>query len=95
MTAGHPCSLACLIMICSLEDVNIKKITDEIDFFRYSGLELQAQSAVMMLNMQTKCSSKLSAGKKQRAYCPLLIVDCSDHIKVLYNILYIHSCSIL
>ncbi len=56
-TAGHPCSLACLIMICSLLDVKLKEHNWRNGFFHYSGLELQPQSAVKILNMQTTCSS--------------------------------------
>jgi hypothetical protein len=69
-TAGHPCSLACLIMICSLQEVKHKEHNWRNGFFLCSGLESQPQSAVRMLNMQTVCRV-LSAGKQQRTCCPL------------------------
>ncbi len=56
-TAGHPCSLACLIMICSLLDFKHKENNWRNGFFHFSSLELQPQSAVKMLIVQTMCSS--------------------------------------
>ena len=83
-SAGHPCSLACPIVICSLLDVthkDIKNISDEMASF--VCLEKQPQSALKMLNMQTMCSS----GKTIRAYCSLwagvvgfvLVLDHDSH----------------
>ncbi len=82
-TAGHPCSLACLIMICSLLDVKHKEHNWQNGFFCYSSLELQPQSAVKMLNVQTMCSSifdgKITRGLLFTVCWSGQLCSCLDH----------------
>ncbi len=60
---GHPCSLACLIMICSLLDVTHKEHNWRNGLFRC--LEKWPQS-VLRCWIYRQCAAEFSAGKQQR-----------------------------
>ncbi len=61
-SAGHPCSLACLIMICSLLDVTHKKqMTKWLLLLSWKVTSV----CIKMLNIQTMCS-RIFGGKTRK-----------------------------